>query len=193
VAGQAAEQRKIVAHGIRRGFGWQGEFQPRRGERFDRWFSAAPSGAWIICERLTHGCTVGYFLPRLRRSGRAALLRRREIGAVGHHRPTNCQVAVCKDPHAAGRSPKSAADGHTANGGPAAGSGEWRGKLRSSDQSYPEGIKSFSPVLVRWRAVRKHLRRDIAENRFNPVRVECFVWTTSQGSSSPVRLGPTLG
>jgi len=36
---------------------------------FIRWFSAAPSGAWIICERLTHGCTVGYFLPRLRRYG----------------------------------------------------------------------------------------------------------------------------
>jgi len=29
----------------------------------------------------------------------------------------------------------------------------------------PKGIKSFSPVLVRWRAVRKHLHREIAENR----------------------------
>ena len=32
---------------------------------------------------------------------------------------------------------------------------------------YPEGIKSFSPVLVR-----QHLHRVFVENQFNPVRVE---------------------
>jgi len=29
---------------------------------------------------------------------------------------------------------------------------------------YPEGILSFSPALVRWCAVRKHLRRVVSQN-----------------------------
>jgi len=45
-AGQAAEQRTRVAHGVSRGFGLVEAFSPRGGERrVGRWFSAAPSGA----------------------------------------------------------------------------------------------------------------------------------------------------
>ena len=67
---QVAERRKKIAHGASRGLNEQNESSPGWGERDLRWLVfCRPCRGLDGFDNLTHGFTVGYFLPRLRRWG----------------------------------------------------------------------------------------------------------------------------
>jgi hypothetical protein len=65
---EVAERRPIIAHSETVGCSCERKFKPRQGRQKmnGRFYSVAPAGAWLVCG-LTHGFTVGYYLPRLRR------------------------------------------------------------------------------------------------------------------------------
>jgi len=62
------EWRKAIAHGATVGEPFKAIFSPGRGDRKSTAKNSfAPSGAGLFGDVNTHGFTVGYYLPRLRR------------------------------------------------------------------------------------------------------------------------------